>query len=127
MLSYHHNHTHLTSQNVEKTVEFFNQVMNAKTTRIRGSGSRQMVNVDFGGVPIRISSRTSVDDVWQGPQYGLHHLALNVNNFEEFISNAKSKGVEFVVEPIQLRPGAGKAFIKTPDNVLFEIMEVKEG
>jgi len=126
MLSYHHDHTHLTSQNTEKTVEFYTQVMNAKTIKIQGSGSRQMVDIDLGGVPVRISSRTGADDVWQGPQYGLHHLALNVSNMEEFVSNAKSKGVEFVVEPIQPRPGVKIAFIKAPDNVLFEIMEVKE-
>ncbi len=125
MLSYHHHHTHLTSQNTEKTVEFYTQVMNAKITKIHGSGSGQMVDIDLGGVPVKISSRTGADDAL-GQRYVVHHIALNVSNMEEFISNAKSKGVEFVVEAIQPQPGVKIAYIKAPDNVLLEIMELKE-
>ena len=126
MLSYHHNHTHLTSQNTEKTVEFYTQVMNAKITKTQGSGSQQMVDIDLGGVPVRISSKTGADDAL-GQRYGLHHIALKVSNMEEFISNAKSKGVEILVESIQPKPGVKIAFIKAPDNVLFELLEIKEG
>ena len=126
MSSYRHDHTHLTSQDVERAVEFYTQVMNAKITKVQGSGSRQMVDIDLGGIPIRISSSTGADDAWTGLRYGLHHLGLMVNNMEEFTTNLKSKGVEFVVEPTQPRPGVKMAFIKAPDNVLFEIIELKE-
>ncbi len=126
MSSYRHDHTHLTSQDVERAVEFYTQVMNAKITKVQGSSSRQMVDIDLGGIPIRISSSTGADDAWQGLRYGLHHLGLIVNNMEEFTTNLKSKGVEFVVEPTQPRPGVKMAFIKAPDNVLFEIIELKE-
>ena len=127
MSSYHHDHTHVTSQDVEKAVEFYTQVMNAKIIKVQGSGDRKMVDIDLGGVPVRISSSTGADGVWQGLRYGLHHLGLIVSNMEEFATNLKSNGVEFVVEPTQPRPGVKVAFIKTPDNVLFEIIELKEG
>ena len=126
MSSYRHDHTHLTSQDVEKAVEFYTKVLNAKITKAPESGGPQMVDIDLGGIPIRISSSTGADDTWQGLRYGLHHLGLIVSNMEEFASDLKSKGVEFVVEPTQPRPGVKIAFIKAPDNVLFEIIELKE-
>ena len=126
MSSYRHHHTHLTSQDKDKAVEFYTQVMNAKITKVQGSSDRQMVDIDLGGIPIRISSSTGADDIWQGARYGLHHLGLIVDNIEEFTEDLKSKGVEFVVEPTQTSTGIKSAFIKAPDNVLFEIIELKE-
>ncbi len=127
MSSYRHHHTHLTSQDPEKAIEFYTQVMGAEIINVQESGGRKMVDIDLGGVPIRISGSTGADDVWQGLQYGLHHLGLIVSDMEKFAEHLKSKGVEFVVEPTQPRPGVKLAFIKGPDNVLFEIIERKEG
>ncbi|MFC1958105.1 VOC family protein [Chloroflexota bacterium] len=124
MLSYRHNHTQITTKDTEKAVEFYTQVMNAKITRTQGSGNQQTVDLDLGGIPVRVSSKTGADDAL-GKRYGLHHIAFNVNDMEESIGNAKSKGVEIVVE-FQPRPGVKIAFIKGPDDALFEILEVKE-
>ncbi len=126
MSTYRHDHTHITSQDAEKAVEFYTQIMNAKVIKVQESSGRKTVDIDLGGIPVRISSGTGADDVWRGLQYGLHHLGLKVNNIEEFTADLKSKGVEFVVEPTQPRPGIKIAFIKAPDNVLFEIVEVEE-
>jgi len=126
MLSYRHSHTHLTSQDPEKAIEFYTQIMGAEIINVLESGGQKMVDLDLGGVPIRISSGTGADDVWKGPGYGLHHLGLIVSNMEKFTEHLKSKGVEFVVEPNRPSPGLKTAFIKGPDNVLFDIIEIKE-
>jgi catechol 2,3-dioxygenase-like lactoylglutathione lyase family enzyme len=42
---------------------------------------------------------------------------------DKFAAEMKAKGVEFVVAPFQARPGVKLAFIKAPNNVLFEIIE----
>ena len=126
MASYKHDHTHLTSPDPEKVVEFYTQVMGAKVTKEQETPSGKMVDVDLGGVPVRISSSTGADKAL-GPQFGLHHLGLVVDNMDEFAADLKSKGVEFVVEPTQPQPGIRIAFIKAPDNVLFELIEKKEG
>ena len=126
MSSYQHDHTHVTSQDVEKSVEFYTQVMNAKVVKIMGKDDRQMVDIDLGGIVVRISRSTGADDAWTGLRYGLHHLCLTVSDMEEFATNLKSRGGEFVVEPVQPKPGVKVAFIKAPDNVLFEIIELKD-
>jgi len=124
MRAYLHNHTHLTSPDPEKTLEFYTQVMGAEITQVREVSGRRLVDIDLGGVPVRLSSSTGADEAWQGLQYGLHHIGLSVSNLEEFTADLKSKGVEFIVEPAQT--GGRVAFFKGPNNVLFEIIEVKE-
>ncbi len=126
MATYHHDHTHLTSQDSEKAVEFYTQVMGAEVIKVQENGGLKLVDIDFGGIPVRISSNTGADDAWQGLRYGLHHLGLIVNDIDEFTTRLKSKGVEFVVEPTQSRPGVKIAFFKGPDDVLFEVAELKE-
>lgn len=126
MTSCKHDHTHLTSPDPDKVVEFYTQVMGAKFIKEIESSGRKMIDLDLGGIPIRISSGTGADNAWKGPRFGLHHLGLLVDNMDEFAAELKSKGVEFVVEPTQPRPGLKFAFIKGPDNVLFEIIEQKE-
>ena len=126
MTSCKHDHTHLTSPDPDKVVEFYTQVMGAKFIKEQESSGRRMIDLDLGGIPVRISNGTGADNAWKGPRFGLHHLGLLVDNMDEFAAELKSKGVEFVVEPTQPRPGVKIAFIKGPDNVLFELIEQKE-
>ena len=121
-----HEHTHLTSPDPEKVVEFYTQVMGAKVTKEQEVSGRRMIDLDLGGLTVRISGSTGADDAWKGLRFGLHHLGLAVDNMDEVAANLKSKGVEFVVEPTQPKPGVKMAFIKAPDNVLFELIEIKE-
>ena len=124
MLSCQHDHIHLTSPDPEEAVRFYTQVLGARITNMRESGGRKIVDIDLGGVPVRISRTTGADGAWDGPRFGLHHLGLTVSNMEEAFHDLQSKGVEFVVGPAQPRPGVKTAFIKAPGNVLLEIVEV---
>jgi len=126
MAAYKHDHTHLTSPDPDKVIEFYTQVMGARVIKEIESAGRRMIDLDLGGIPVRVSSSTGADNAWKGLRFGLHHLGLEVSNLDEVAADLKSKGVEFVVEPTQPQPGVKIAFIKGPDNVLFELIEKKE-
>ena len=104
MSSYSYSHTHLSSKDPVKSVEFYTKVMGAKITGIRESRGQKVVTVDFGGLSVRITGRTGADNDWKGLRFGLHHLGLFVSNMEEAIADLKSKGAELIVEPFQSRP-----------------------
>ena len=126
MAAYKHDHTHLTSPDPDKVIEFYTQVMGARVIKEIESAGRRMIDLDLGGIPVRVSSSTGADNAWKGLRFGLHHLGLEVSNLDEVAADLKSKGVEFVVEPTQPQPGVKIALIKAPDNVLFELIEKKE-
>lgn len=123
MVAYKQDHTHITSPDPDKTVEFYTKVMGAKVTKDQESSGRRMIDLELGGIPVRISNSTGADKAWKGLRFGLHHLGLRVDNMDKFAAEMKAKRMEFVVAPFQARPGVKLAFIKAPDNVLFEIIE----
>ncbi|HET6478322.1 MAG TPA: VOC family protein [Dehalococcoidales bacterium] len=127
MATYKHDHTHITTPEPDKIIEFYNKVMGARTTKEIESGGRRLVDVDLGGIPVRISSATGADKDWKGPRYGLHHLGLEVDNMDEFIAKMKANSVEIVTAPFQAGPGVKAAFIKCPDGVLYEVIEKSGG
>jgi len=128
MVTCKHDHTHITTPEPEKLIEFYTKVMGAEIiNEIEAAGNR-MVDVDVGGISLRISKGTAADNNWQGLRYGLHHLGLKVDNLDEFIADMKTKGVEVVTEPFEIQAMKLKAaFIKGPDGVLFELIEKSGG
>ena len=118
-----HEHTHITTPEPDKIIEFYTEVMGARVIKEQKVDFGRLVDVDLGGIPVRISGATGADKDWTGLRYGLHHLGLEVDNMDEFISRMKANNVEIVTEPFQANPVTRAAFIKGPDGVLFEILE----
>ena len=125
MASYKQDHIHLTNPDPTKAAQFYTEVMGARVTREQRMPDREIIDLDLGGIPIRISNRTGADDSWKGLQFGLHHLGLIVDDLDRAAAEMNSTGVEFVVKPHSSQPGSKSAFIRTPDGVLIELMERK--
>ena len=47
MATYRHDHTHLTSQDSENTVEFYTQVMGAEVIKVQESGGLKLIDIDL--------------------------------------------------------------------------------
>ncbi len=128
MATYKYDHTHVTTPEPEELIEFYTKVMGAKIINEMKVAGNRMVDVDLGGIPLRISKGTAADSNWKGLRHGLHHLGLTVDNLDEFIADMKAKGVEVVTEPFEVQAlGFKIAFIKGPDGVLFELIEKNAG
>ena len=125
MLSFKHDHTHITTPEPDKLIEFYAKSMGAKVTKDVVVAGRRLVDIDMGGVTVRISSLTGADKDWKGLHYGLHHIGLAVDNMEEFIAKVKANGAEVITAPVQVSPSTKAAFIKCPDGVLYELLENK--
>jgi len=117
------NHTHVTSQDLQKAAEFYTKILGAKLVADRDSIMGRIIDVELGGMPIHITSTTGADKNWANTG-GLHHLAFEVDDMDEFAAKMKTNGVEFITEPSTSPSGRKVTFIKGPDNVLFEILEI---
>ena len=127
MAAYKHEHTHITTPEPEKIIEFYTEVMGAKIIKEQKMPFGRLVDVDLGGIPVRISGATGADKDWKGLRYGLHHIGLQVDNMDEFIAKMEANKVEIVTAPFQAGPGVRAAFIKCPDGALYEIIEKSGG
>ena len=126
-MAFKHEHTHITTPDPDKLIEFYAKAMGAKVIKEMESAGLRLVDIDLGGLLLRISSATGADKDWKGLRYGLHHLGLEVDNMDEFMGKVKANGAEVVTEPFQPKPGVKAAFVKDPDGVLFEVIEKSGG
>ncbi len=122
-MAFKHEHTHITTPDPDKLIEFYSKAMGAKVIKEMESAGLRLIDIDLGGLLLRISSATGADKDWTGLRYGLHHLGLEVDNMDECMAKAKANGAEVVTEPFQPKPGVKAAFVKDPDGVLFEVIE----
>ncbi|MEK6704708.1 MAG: VOC family protein [Bdellovibrionota bacterium] len=126
MSLYKLDHVHLTNPDPIKMARFYTEIMGAKVTRQQGTPGQEIIDLDWGGLPIRISKSTGADGGWKGLRFGLHHLGLIVDDMDRAASEMEATGVKFVLGPTSPRPGVKYAFVENPDGVLVELTENKE-
>ncbi len=127
MASFKQDHIHVTNPDPVKMARFYVDIMGARITGEREIPGRKIIELELGGMPLRISNGTGADNTWKGLKFGLHHLGMVVDDLDSAVAKMKTAGVEFVNPPSSPRPGTKTMFARMPDGVLFEITEKKEG
>ena len=120
------NHVHLRSKNLDEAVKFYEEHFDAKIEWRRewGDGAGGTVRLDVKGAGIMISTEAPGENPVPGstnPRFGLDHFGFEVDDLDEVVGRMKAKGVEFLCEPWEMRPGIRIAFIKAPDDVSIEL------
>jgi len=123
MAFYKLDHVHVTNPDPVKTAQFYVEIMKARITMQQGTPGQEIIDLDLGGAPIRISRSTGADDNWKGLRFGLHHLGLIVDDLDKAAAEMNPTGAEFIVKPNSPRPGIKYGFVKTPDGALYELIE----
>ena len=134
MVKYTNSHTHLTGANPEKLLDFYTRVMGGKIDReFLLSGSHKTWDVNLGGLLIRISDWSNADEALKKEyaqargrrQFGIHHLAMIVDDMDLAYTELKANGAEFVLPPKATGPTSKVALVIAPENVLIELIERK--
>ncbi len=128
-MTYKHFHTHFTSQDPAKAVEFYQKMFGAKVlSTFVVYGGVNMWDLDIGGLRLRISGSTGAEESGGVTErhYGLHHIGLLTKNLEQIAAELKSKGAEFVAGPTSPRPGVKYAHMRAPENTFVEIVELAD-
>jgi catechol 2,3-dioxygenase-like lactoylglutathione lyase family enzyme len=134
MVKYTNSHTHLIGANPEKLLDFYTRVMGGRIDReFLLAGSHKAWDVNLGGLLIRISDWTNTDEVLKEEyarargrhQFGIHHLAMTVDDMDKAYAELKANGAEFVLPPKATGPTSKVAFVVAPENVLIELIERK--
>ena len=128
MVTFRYDHTHLLAQDVEATTHWYCDVLGAK---LAGEGQFQGAKVYFVDLPgVRLIIYGQLEDELPlpaalHPRFGLDHFGLAVDDMDAAVADLKGKGVRFVQEPYNSRPGVRIAYIEGPDRVRIELVERK--
>jgi len=117
-------HIHLRSADPDMAAGFYVQKMGATEISRTSSGKMLRVVVELGGLTLFIETIKGGEGNLPAPRtLGLEHIGLCVPDLNEAAARLKAEGVEFVVEPKEVRPGVSMAFIQGPDGVQIELIE----
>ncbi len=126
MPTYRVDHLHLISPNIEATKDWYCQVFGGKVTFEGNFKGKQVYYVDVNGFSIIMIERFPDQEPLPATiqtREGLDHFGFAVDDLDAAAADLRAKGVRFVVEPMQVRPGLRIAYIEAPDKARIELSE----
>lgn len=121
------NHIHLRCTNPKKTAAWYVDMFGAKIVRETESPAGLTVAVDLGGTRLNVSSPPPGQNLRRGSaemHLGLEHFGLQADDLEGLLARLQAKGLE-VLEPLRTMPTGMKiVFVRAPDDVRIELMQV---
>ncbi len=118
------NHVAIRTGNIDATVAFFTDILDARIIRdfYNAEGNRQFVYVQLAeGVIEIIRGKEGASNL------GLQHVAFLVEDLDAAYEELSTMGMEFTVLPKTASSGDGRlAFFKEPSGCLFELIQREE-
>ncbi len=123
------NHIHLKAPDSEKTANWYVKAFDFKlvSDTVRKFGDRFIRCESAGGMVVNISGARTAEQMGGGdatPHWGLEHFGVDVDDMDAEIARLEGLGAELMEGPIQSAPNMRIAFIKAPDDVRVELIEV---
>jgi predicted enzyme related to lactoylglutathione lyase len=131
-MPYRINHIHLKAADPKKTADWYVQAFNFKIMddSVRSFGDRFIrCQSEDGGMAVNISGARSGETLGNGdamPHHGLEHFGLDTPDIEAEIERLKGFGAVLLEGPISMPNGGKIAFIKAPDDVRLELIQVRQ-
>jgi lactoylglutathione lyase len=121
-------HTRYRVDDLEKTADFYANVLGLKETRRHTSprGS-QLVFFELPGSDAELELCSFPDSGGVKVQEDLTHLAFEVDDIEAFAEHSKSKGYPLSDGPTETSSGKVIAFIDAPEGYEIELIQPAKG
>ena len=129
MPEYAYHHLHIISSDPDAAASFFENAFGA-TVKDRGIGpdGTAMVRLDLCGSNVFLKGRAEKPTV-QAPAprstYGLEHFGMVTDDLDAAVAELKAKGVKFIQDITNFRPGVRISFLLGPDDIVIELLETK--
>lgn len=118
-------HIHLRSPDPAATAAWYERMLGAEVIRTPQPDGSTRIDLDLSGQTVFIAQAdpAMTGSAPQSPYMGLDHFGLTVSDIEAAVTELKSKGVHFTMEPKTIRPGVRIAFLTAPQNVSIELIQ----
>lgn len=135
-------HIALSVSNLERSIEFYEMVGNLKVIRIidNNTGSRLGEVIGIPNAQARIAHLTdgqtmfelfeyispkgdSINEKHQLVGLGFTHIGIKSDDTRKDYARLVAKGVEFITEPVEFRPGVWMCYFYGPDREVCELRQ----
>ena len=119
-------HFHLFTEDTEATALWYRCMFGARVLKRTQSDGKSRIDLDFDGVTVYVAetpkSSPREPRTFFGPLPGLEHMGFDVADVDVAVEELRAKGVEILLEPVDVRPDVRIAFVKGPDDVRIELL-----
>ncbi|MBW2057007.1 MAG: VOC family protein [Deltaproteobacteria bacterium] len=126
MQTFRVDHIHLIAPEIETTKQWYCDMLGARVTFESEYKGKKIYYIDLNGFKLilieGLPHETPLPPTIQS-RVGLDHFGVEVENMDAAVSELKAKGVKFLLEPMQFRPGLRIAYVEAPDKVRLELSE----
>ncbi len=127
------NHIHLKAPDPRKTAEWYVTAFNFKIlgddVRPAPFGDRFVrCQSEDGGMSVNISGARTGESLGPGdanPHHGLEHFGVDTEDINAEIARLEALGAKLMDGPLTMASGLQIAFIKAPDDVRIELIQVQ--
>ena len=128
-MAYEFNHVHLKAPDPKKTADWYVRAFNFQivSDTVRSLGDRFIRCQTPDGVVINISGARTGEQMGGGDatvHWGIEHFGLNVDDMDAEIERLTGFGAALMEGPIDNPNGPRIAFIKAPDDVRIELLQL---
>jgi catechol 2,3-dioxygenase-like lactoylglutathione lyase family enzyme len=124
MAEFRCDHVHLRSADCEAAAKFYTDMFGAVPVFRRVVDGMLRIALDLRGLTLFIDQvPDGTPNAPQPPFIGIEHICLAVDGLDAAAEELRGKGVAFVIEPRDLRPGVRYAFIEAPDGIRLELID----
>jgi len=117
------NHIHLKSTDPKKAAAWYVNMLGAKVVQEGATN----VGLDLAGVRVNIGSPQAGQNLPRGSadqHLGLEHFGLHTDDLEGLLARLQSQGLE-ILEPLRtVGSGLKIVFVRAPDDVRIELMQL---
>ncbi len=116
------NHLHFKTPDPTKTAQWYIDTLGATVvSKTEGADGSPFYRLDLHGVPMNVTAWVAGQQLEQ--HYGLEHVALDTDDFDNVRQRLKDQGARILEE--RTRPNGGRlAFFEGPEGVRLEILEM---
>ncbi|MCP4626328.1 MAG: hypothetical protein GY850_22885 [bacterium] len=134
-------HVGVSVKNIEKAIEFYRDVVGMKKAfdrefdsplaRILGikNARARVVHMKLGDAVVELfdyyhpKGRQPSPDQNQS-DYGLTHIGFMVEDFQQTYQDLKARAVQFLGDPVEIRPGVFVAYFRGAEHEICEMREI---
>ncbi len=128
-MAYEFNHVHLKAPDPEKTANWYVRAFNFKilSDTVRSYGDRFIRCQTADGVAVNISGARTDEQMGGGDatvHWGVEHFGITVDDLDAELERLVGLGAELMEGPIVVPGGPKIAFVRAPDDVRIEVMQL---
>ena len=128
-MAYEFNHVHLKAPDPEKTANWYVRAFGFRIVgdTVRDSGDRFIRCETTDGIRVNISAARTNESMGNGDasaHWGIEHFGVNVDDLDAEIERLKGLGAELLERPTAQAGGPQIAFMKCPNDVRVELLQL---